>query len=375
MISYIIPTRDRAERLEETLRGLGALARHRGEVIIIDNASGVPPVAPSRLENGLAVRVIRLRENLGAAARNVGVRESDPSSAWVVMLDDDSCPRDAAFIGRLRGRGPDVSAVMADIHLPRLARREAGGLPEVFIGCGVAIRRGEFLAAGGYDAAFGYYAEEYDLAARFLRAGLRVEFDREWRVDHLKDDRHRDMDLILGRLARNNGWVMQRWAPEAVRRAELCRLRRRYRVIAEKERAVAGYSRGLIELRRTLRAQVRTPLDAGLWERFTGLAHAREALHGHWRARPFATAAIVEEGKNSHVVRAALAELAVREVTDLREAEAVIIGTMSPGPMLDASERWGGAGRRVITPWAAARRGDAMLNERAGGATEAPAAA
>lgn len=371
MISYVLPTRDRPERLIETLRGLDRLGDHRAadgaEVIVVDNASDRPAASivksvvgcAGELKSGVLVRIVRLRENRGAAARNEGVKVSDPASEWIVMLDDDSWPVTSVdFAARLRSRSSDVAAVMADIHLPRKKCREAGGLPEVFIGCGVAIRRAAFLRAGGYDPAFGYYAEEYDLAARLLLAGHRVEFDRAWRIDHQKDDRHRDMDLICERLVRNNGWVMQRYAPDAVRRAELRETRRRYRRIAEKENALAGYTRGLVELRRTVRAQQRAPMPREIWERFTGLAHARAALQQAWRARRFTTAAIVDDGKNAGVIRAALAELGVREVASGADrAEALVIGTMSPGPMLDAVEKWntelaiGGSCTRVIAPW------------------------
>lgn len=372
MISYVLPTRDRPERLIETLRGLDRLGDHRAvdgaEVIIVDNASDRPAASIVKsvvgccgeLKSGVLVRVVRLRENRGAAARNEGVKVSDPASEWIVMLDDDSWPTSGVdFAARLRTRSGDVAAVMADIHLPRKKCREAGGLPEVFIGCGVAIRRAAFLRAGGYDAAFGYYAEEYDLAAKILLAGHRVEFDRSWRVDHQKDDRHRDMNLICERLVRNNGWVMQRYAPDVVRRAELREIRGRYRRIAEKENALKGYTRGLVELRRTIRTQQRTPMPREIWERFTGLAHARAALQKAWRARRFNTAALVDEGKNAGVIRAALAELGVREVgTGLDRAEALVIGTMSPGPMLDVVEKWNaefaisGAVAQVIAPWA-----------------------
>ena len=137
---------------------------------------------PGVLANGTVCRVIRLDHNAGAAARNVAVEASSPETDWIVMLDDDSHPVEsvepfAATVDRLRERPDSVAAVMADIHLPALGRRESGGLPEVFIGCGVAIRRGAFLAVGGYDASFGYYVEEYDLAARFLQRGWSVAFD------------------------------------------------------------------------------------------------------------------------------------------------------------------------------------------------------
>ncbi|MFM9995479.1 MAG: glycosyltransferase family 2 protein [Phycisphaerales bacterium] len=363
MISYVMPTRDRPERLMQTLDALGALRGHDdgGEVVIVDNASRPPPEPPARLANGMAVRVISLSTNGGAASRNVGVGESAPRAEWVVMLDDDSYPADTGFLRRLGRMHPDVAAVSADIYLPGLARRESGGLPEVFVGCGVAIRRKVFLDLGGYDAAFGYYAEEYDLAARMIAAGLRIVFDPWFRVEHHKVAQGRDMNIILARLIRNNGWVMERYAPESLRRAMLRDLRRRYRAIARKESALPGYAQGLTELRRTIRAQARAPMPRELFERFMGLSQAREALHREMTAERFATAQVVDEGKNGWVVRRALAELGVRVINDpvdphpLTAPDALVIGTMSPGPMLDAYERRTALpvrrGPRVIAPW------------------------
>lgn len=362
MISYVLPTRDRPDVLGRTLSALGVLGDHSSvggaEVVVVDNASSTPPTVPAALANGMPARLIRLGTNLGAASRNVGVREADKRSDWIVMLDDDSHPVDTGFLRRLVTAGADVGAVSADIFLPHTGRRESGGLPEVFIGCGVTIRRGLFEALGGYDAAFGYYVEEYDLAARVLLAGYRVQFDRWFRVRHSKVAQGRDMDLILERLIRNNGWVIQRYSPESCRRADLREARARYRRIAQREGALRGFGRGLVELRRTIRAQGRRPLPLALWDRFTGLAQCREALAAAYRQSAFRTAAVVDEGKNAGVVRRTLQELGVREVFERESPEALVIGTMSPGPMLDALERSRSlparAGVRVIAPWEAA---------------------
>lgn len=356
MISYVIPTHNRAERLAKTLRAIGSLGDHAAcsgaEVIVVDNASEEPARA-GPLSSGIPVRVVRLENNIGAAARNIGVHASDPGSIWIVMLDDDSYPTDLAFTRTLSRASADVLAVSADIRLPRFRRRESGGLPEVFIGCGVAIRRDAFLNSGGYDASFHYYVEEYDLAARLMLAGGRTLFDPSFHVQHHKDVEGRDFGVIVSRLVRNNGWVAQRYAPDESRRAELREVRRRYRAIAEKEDAVRGFATGLIELKSTLRQQARLPLSRDHWDRFTGLTHAREAIHSSWKRQPFRTAAVVEEGKNAWAVRRALDECDVRIVHE-RDAQALIIGTMSPGPMLDARERRGKVdleGRRVIAPW------------------------
>ncbi|MEZ6317168.1 MAG: glycosyltransferase [Phycisphaerales bacterium] len=357
MIGYVLPTRDRREELERTLEAIGRLPAHRdrvpAEVVIVDNASVNPVRAPNWLDNGVAVRVVRLEHNAGAAARNVGVLATQARVEWVVMLDDDSHPIDGRFVAGLDEHPSDVAALTADIYLPD-GSRERGGLPEVPIGCGVAVRRWAFIAAGGYDASFGYYAEEYDLAAKVIRAGRRVVFDPRFRVVHRKVPGGRDMGVILGRLVRNNGWVMQRYAPDAELGERLEENERRYGAIARKEGTVEGYERGVAELRETIGSQKRTPMGDGEWARFTGLAAAREALAAAHRERRFASAAIVERGKNDWAVERALRELGVEVVGS--GADVRVIGTMSPGPMLDAAGRVPDA----ITPWvmAGADRGE-----------------
>lgn len=363
MISYIIPTHNRVERLRATLNAISALGPHDStggaEVIVVDNGSREVPILPRRLPSGIPLTFIRLAANRGAAARNEGVKASDPGSQWVVMLDDDSYPDDNGFAGSLSDQPADVGAVSADIWLPSTHGadvRESGGLPEVFIGCGVAIRRSLFLELGGYDPSFHYYVEEYDLAARMLLAGYRVAFDLNFSIAHAKDQRNRDMNLILARLIRNNGWVARRYAPKAVRAAELRSLRSRYRQIAIKEHAVAGYRRGLLELRSTIRAQPSREMSTQIWDRFTGLAAAREALAAAQSLLRFRTAAVVDHGKNAWVIAAALDELGVRIVGEHDDAEALVIGTMSPGPMMDAFSRRAaprrhGISRPVVMPW------------------------
>lgn len=350
-VTYVLPTRDRPAVLARTLAAIGSLPTHDAEVIVVDNASGATPRVERRLANGIPTRLITLDRNAGAAARNVGVQASDPACPWIVMLDDDSSPVSLDYLRSLAGAPADVLAVSADIHLPTYGTREHGGLPEVFIGCGVAIRRDAFLDAGGYDEAFNYYVEEYDLAARLLLMGGRVAFEPTFRVDHHKVNAGRDMDLILERLVRNNGWVAQRYCPDEERRDELRRLRTRYRAIAAKERATAGFVRGLIELRRTRASQPRTPMPREVYDRFTGLTHARAAIGEAHRREGFCTAALTARGKNDWAIELALREHGVRVVAENR-AEALVIGTLSPGPMLDAMERGRPAeARPVIAPW------------------------
>lgn len=364
MISYVLPTRNRPESLARTLRSLGSLPAHDAEVIVVDNASSPAASVAPVLENGLPARAIRRTHNEGAAARNAGVAASDAASAWIVMLDDDSHPLHAGFVDALRAQPADVVGVCAEITLPvrgsQRAMRESGGLPEVPIGCGVAYRRRAYLSAivpgrrevFGYDPRFGFYAEEYDLAARLMLAGGRIVLDRRFAVLHEKTPAGRSMDTILRRLVRNNAWVMRRFAPPAVEGTEIRRTIARYARIAWKERATLGYMAGLVETAATLALQPRMRMDAGTWDRFIGKCACRRALLRAWRERRFATAAIVAPGKNEHVVRETLAEMGVLIVDRDDRAEALVIGTLSPGPALDAYELLQDD-MRVIAPWAA----------------------
>ncbi|MEZ6233951.1 MAG: glycosyltransferase [Phycisphaerales bacterium] len=357
-ISYIIPTRNRLGELRRTLDAIGHMGRHDAEVIVADNASATRPHLPSQLASGVHTTLVQRTRNEGAAARNVAARAA--SGRWLVMLDDDSSPTCTGdeLESVLASQPDNVAAVMADIRLPGAGRREAGGLPEVFIGCGVAIRRDVFLDLGGYDASFGYYAEEYDLAARMLLDGLRVGFDPVFTVDHRKVATGRDMDLILERLVRNNAWVMQRYAPEPVRRAEIRHIRSRYRSIATKENALGGFGRGLVDLRDTIAAQPRREMPQRVFDRFTGLAAARRAIEMACAQRSGAvrTAAIVDPGKNEAAVRFAITEAGI-ELIDTPDAEAaadiLVVGTLSPGPMIDAAlaRAEDRASGRLVLPW------------------------
>lgn len=352
MISYIIPTRNRHETLQRTLDALVNLHNAEaceGEVIIIDNASESPVSFASDPGSRLPRRIVRLNENIGAAARNMGAQEA--RGEWLVMLDDDSHPLDLNFIDVLADASNDVAAIGADILLPD-GSRERGGLPEVIIGCGAAIRRDAFLAIGGYDPSFDYYAEEYDLCAKFILRGWRIVHNLRFRVLHEKITTGRDFNRIIHRLVRNNGWVAQRYAPDDELDRELSEIVSRYAGIAVKEHAACGFAAGMQDLLESLSAQPRTPMTKELWDRFTGLAHVRATLAREFRdVQPKPVIAIVEPGKNEWAIRQAIKELGLRLTDDEHDADAVVIGTLSPGSMLDARERWDSSGRSVVCPW------------------------
>ncbi|MEO1008269.1 MAG: glycosyltransferase [Planctomycetota bacterium] len=355
-VSYVTCTRNRRDELTRTLRTLDELHRDDpsvAEVVLADNASD-PPIHEWLPQTELHVEVVTLPENIAAAARNAAAERA--RSAWLVMLDDDSAPLDLGFLDVLDRVDDGVAAVLADVTLPD-GSRERGGLPEVLVGCGAAVRREAYLGVGGYDPAIFFAAEEPDLCARLIAAGWRLEASTVFRVLHHKTPTNRDLDRMLRLLTRNAGVLIERTTPDAERRSLRRDHIRRCAWIARKEDAVDGFAQGLAELRSARRSLVREPLSRAHFERFTGLHHAREAIAAALQERPFATAALVEAGKHAWAVERALRDAGVEIVGDADRADRLAIATMSPGPMLDAVDTFlRSDDDRVLAPWTFAQR-------------------
>ncbi|MEU4674026.1 glycosyltransferase [Amycolatopsis sp. NPDC023774] len=182
--TVVIVTRDRARELDRTLAELSTL-EPKPPVVVLDNAScdDTAAVASSYPQ----VRLIKLPHNLGAAARNLGVRVA--GTPYVAFSDDDSWWAPDALseaerifgeyprVGLLAARtlvGPEcredpVTPEMADSPLGR-PRNAPGPLVLGFLACSAIVRREAYLEVGGFSPLLHFGAEEqllsYDLAAR-----------------------------------------------------------------------------------------------------------------------------------------------------------------------------------------------------------------
>jgi hypothetical protein len=139
------------------------------------------------------------------------------------------------------------------------------------------------VEVGGFPIDFDYYVEEYDLCCRLWLRGWRVVPRGDLLVWHRRSTTNRDNDRMLRLLVRNNLRLWSRYAP-AGRLDDLidCTLDR-YRRVAEKEGAVAGYREGLNEGRAELAggSNRRLPLSTRQYESLFGLDRARDVLV-HW---------------------------------------------------------------------------------------------
>ena len=113
-----------------------------------------------------------------------------------------------------------------------------------------------------------------------------------------------------------------------------------------------GYACGIWELATcSWWRQPRREMTQEQWDRFTGLAAARATFGADAQLHNGAKVAIVARGKNDWVVEEALRELGVVVIKDERSADVLVVGTMSPGPMLEAWMSREGDARPVLKAW------------------------
>jgi GT2 family glycosyltransferase len=229
-VTVVVATRNRWDRLA------GTVPHHRAPVILVDNASDQVGDVPG-------VDLVRLGENQGAAARNVGVRRA--RTPYVAFADDDSYwtpgslaraaelmrahPRTAVLVARVLV-GPDqrldpVSADMAGAPLGS-PRGAAGPAVLGFLACAVMIRRSAFLAVGGFQPRLFVYGEEALLAMDLAAAGWELSYVPELTVRHLPLPAGRDVSARTRREIRNRVLTsVLRRPPAVVARAVTAALR------------------------------------------------------------------------------------------------------------------------------------------------------
>jgi GT2 family glycosyltransferase len=200
-VSVVVPAYNAGGYLHACLDAILASPVDRLELIVVDDCSTDDTVEVAR---GRGAKVLRMARNGGpGAARNRGVDEA--RGEIVVFVDADVVvgPRALPGILRVLEEEPDVTAVFGSYDDEPAAKSPLSqyknlyhhfvhqrGNPEAetfWAGFG-AVRRGAFLAVGGFDAE--RYPEpsieDIELGYRLRRAGHRIRLDRTLLVKHLK---------------------------------------------------------------------------------------------------------------------------------------------------------------------------------------------
>ena len=277
IVSFIISTHNRCAVLLSTLAAVQrcGLDGDRFDIHIIDNAStdGTARMVRDRFPG---VHVTALSTNRGSVAKNIAL--ANTFGRYVVFLDDDSYPAPGAIDRMIRHfeADPQLGAATFTVQLPD-GSGECSAYPDVFIGCGVGLRR---------------------RALRLLDAGWHVRRFDDLVVHHLKTPRSRVSSRTMRLDVRNNLYLILRRFPRRWIVPYGCDWLRRYAWIAASKGMVGPFLQGLIEgiLRSIVRPR-RAAISDEAFEKFSKLDETvrrlslclRESL-GEGGGRQFATA-------------------------------------------------------------------------------------
>jgi GT2 family glycosyltransferase len=181
-VTVVVVSRNRREEL---LRSLG---HHRAPVVLVDNGSTDGSAEAVRRAYP-DVEVVELRDNIGAAARTIGVERA--RTPMVAFADDDSWWTPGSLRAAADGLDGDprvglvtvevrvgeeqetdpFTGVLAASPLPSRARALPGPRVLGFMGCAAMVRRSAFLEAGGFDHVVRFPGEEERLVWDLTAAG------------------------------------------------------------------------------------------------------------------------------------------------------------------------------------------------------------
>lgn len=229
-VTTVVISRNRRDDL------LATLPRHGRPVILVDNASsdGTVEAVEQQLPH---VRVVRLRRNMGATARNIGVRLAQ--TPYVAFADDDSWWDSAGLdravalfdahprLGLVAARilvGPQerLDAVSAQMEVSPLPVTAVPGRPVLgFAACGAVLRRKAFLQVGGFDRVVFFPGEEERVTLDLAAAGWQLTYAEDVVAYHHPSNSRGTDDHRRALIVRNHllTAVMRRPWPVVARRA------------------------------------------------------------------------------------------------------------------------------------------------------------
>jgi glycosyltransferase involved in cell wall biosynthesis len=196
LLSFVIPVRDDAARLERCLASIRACTGTGSpvEIVVVDNGSAdaspaVARAAGARVIDAPGLSVAELR-NAGAAAAAGAIlafvdADHEIAAGWIAAAADTLAAPGAGIAGTLCEAPADGTWVqrMYDTFRARAPRPR----DVEWLGSGnMAVRREVFEATGGFDARL-ETCEDVDLCTRARRLGWRVVDDPRMRNIHFGD--------------------------------------------------------------------------------------------------------------------------------------------------------------------------------------------
>ena len=298
-VSIIIATHNRRDALLQTLGrvadcGLGGCGY---ETLVVDNDStdGTADIVAADFPD---VQLIRLKTNRGPVAKNLGIAQS--TGKFILFLDDDSYPLPGSVERMIRHfqLNPRLGAASFNVSLAD-GHCECSAYPDVFIGCGVGLRRTALDEVGALPDDFFMQGEEYDLSLRLLDAGWDVRGFDDLRVVHLKSPIARSSVQKVKLDVRNNLLLALRRFPDAWRGPFLHEWMTRYWAHACVDGRRLCAARGFLAgVKQHLLTRIVQPVSDATFERFARIEETRQRLCDARRRFGLRSVMLVDWGKN-----------------------------------------------------------------------------
>jgi len=243
-ISIVFPAYNRRNEVLETIKRLSQNLSLPHEVIILDNSP-----EKNDYEFPENVRYIFTGKNLGAAARNIGIKES--KAPFILMLDDDSHPEKGSIesaLKKLNNAPPRTAGITGPIFRLDGGRENPPLLPTAFHGCG-ALFRAEVLKSFEYFYPwdFCFYGEEYWSTLLLYSRGLRLEYEPDFKVCHRMSSSGRDKSRIIYFISLNNRRTWKPFVPEPYLAKAEFDTNKRYELISSKEGVSDSFQKAAAE--------------------------------------------------------------------------------------------------------------------------------
>jgi len=297
-VSFVISTFNRRDVLLGTLAQLMrcGLSPDEYEIIVVDNASTDATPASVRATFP-QVRLIEQSRNRGSCAKNAGIHLA--RAPYLVFLDDDSYPHPGSIQRMLEyfRHEARLGAAGFTVELTN-GQRECSAYPQVFIGCGVGLRKRAIQEVGPLPEDFFMQAEEYDLSLRLLDAGWRISTFNDLKVTHLKSPTARSSARTTRLDVRNNLTLIARYFPRPFAWPYARDWLKRYWMLASIKGHRLAFIQGMIQGLFRATCETGRPVTPDVFETFARIEETRRRLaqaKDHHRLR---RVLFVDLGKN-----------------------------------------------------------------------------
>ena len=186
LVSFVVPTHNNINTLEQTLVCLSNQTYSNTEIIVVNDGSVDDTKQILKSYEYRDIILINLPGNFGhSLASNVGIARA--KGDFLGLMDDDIWidPNwTETILDIMHGLPSDVSIVQPKVIENNQVSRTNKGYTQIIQTCGVLAKTAHIQEIGGYDESYFAWVNDMELAANLLNQGYRIYCDPSVEVIH-----------------------------------------------------------------------------------------------------------------------------------------------------------------------------------------------